>query len=104
MAIGFYVLEFVLFLRAARRFSESEQAFGRRLDDMDASLRALHEQAAGLSAELSAVRRAPQSSGQYREAVEMAEQGMDAAHVAENCGISRAEADLIVALHRSRAA
>jgi hypothetical protein len=70
---------------------------------MTAEIAALREENAGLAGELAAVRRAPQSSGQYREAVEMAEQGVDSAEVAENCGISRAEADLIVALHRSRA-
>jgi hypothetical protein len=34
----------------------------------------------------------------------MAERGAEANAVAERCGISRAEADLIVALYRSRAA
>jgi hypothetical protein len=33
----------------------------------------------------------------------MAERGLDAEALADNCGISRAEADLIVALYRSRA-
>jgi len=103
-AIGFYVLELWFFLRAARKQTESEAAGRARLDELGAEIAALREQMAGLSTDMSAVRRAPQSSGQYREAVEMAEQGLDAAAVAENCGISRAEADLIVALYRSRAA
>ena len=55
-----------------------------------------------LAKELDAIRRGPKSSGQYREAVEMAEQGLEAGAVADSCGISRAEADLIVALYRSR--
>lgn len=101
-AFGFYALEAWFFLRAARRQAEQEVAYRSRFDELGAEIAALREQLAGLSADLSAVRRAPQSSGQYREAVEMAEQGQDAATVAENCGISRAEADLIVALHRSR--
>ncbi len=102
-AVGFYALELWFFLRAARKQAEHEAAGRARLDALGADVAALREQVAGLSADLSAVRRAPQSSGQYREAVEMAEQGRDAAAVADNCGISRAEADLIVALHRSRA-
>ena len=101
--VGFYALEMVLFLRSARRQAEHHADDRGRLDQLVAELAALREQVAGLSSDLSAVRRAPQSSGQYREAVEMAEQGMDSGSVADSCGISRAEADLIVALHRSRA-
>lgn len=103
-AVGFYALEVWLFLRMARRQAEQDSARRSRLDELGAEVAVLREQVAGLSSDLSAVRRAPQSSGQYREAVEMAERGLDAAAVAENCGISRAEADLIVALYRSRAA
>jgi len=100
-AVGFYALEAWLFLLAARKQAEHEAANRARLEELGAEVGALREQVAGLTTDVSAVRRAPQSSGQYREAVEMAEQGLDAAAVAENCGISRAEADLIVALHRS---
>jgi hypothetical protein len=103
-AIGLYVVELMSFLRATRRQAEQERRTQQRLDLMDAELTALRERVSGLSADVDAVRRAPQSSGQYREAVEMAERGLDAVSVAESCGISRAEADLIVALYRSRAA
>ncbi len=37
----------------------------------------------------------------YAHAIRMARQGADAAAVAEECGISRGEADLIVALYRT---
>lgn len=104
VAVGFYVLELVLFLRAMRRLNGSESVVDQRFEALSAEIAELKEANAGLATELAAVRRTPQSSGQYREAVEMAEQGSDAADVAENCGISRAEADLIVALHRSRTA
>lgn len=104
VAVGFYVLELVLFLRVTRRLNLNESALDQRFEALTAEIAALKEANASLATELAAVRRTPQSSGQYREAVEMAEQGLDAADVAENCGISRAEADLIVALHRSRAA
>jgi hypothetical protein len=71
---------------------------------MSADLAALREHIDAINAALDNMRRTPQSSGQYREAVEMAERGLDAAAVADSCGISRAEADLIVALYRSRTA
>lgn len=103
-AIGLYVLELLAFMRAARRHGAQERRSHERLEAMQAELANLREQVDGLVASVESLRRAPQSSGQYREAVEMAERGADAAAVAESCGISRAEADLIVALYRSRAA
>jgi len=103
-ALGLYVIELVSFLRAARRQSLQEQRTQERLDALAAELATLREHVNGVATDLNVVRRAPQSSGQYREAVEMAEQGLDAAAVADSCGISRAEADLIVALYRSRTA
>ena len=101
-AIGLYVIEFVLFMRATSRQAERERLTSQRLETMATELGALQERADALAKELDAIRRGPKSSGQYREAVEMAEQGLEAAAVADSCGISRAEADLIVALYRSR--
>jgi len=37
----------------------------------------------------------------YSQAIRMAQQGVDADKVSESCGISRGEADLIVALYRT---
>jgi hypothetical protein len=103
-AIGLYLLEVWGFMRAARRQAEQERRTLERLDAMHGELGRLRERLEAVEAGVESLRRAPQSSGQYREAVEMAERGADAGAVAENCGISRAEADLIVALYRSRAA
>ena len=103
-AIGLYVIELVLFMRATSRQEERERLTSQRLEAMAAELGALQERADALAKELDAIRRGPKSSGQYREAVEMAEQGLEASAVADSCGISRAEADLIVALYRSRSA
>ena len=102
-AIGLYVIELISFMRAARRQSQQEQHTRERLETLATELSALREKADALGKDLDEIRRGPKSSGQYREAVEMAERGLDSAAVAENCGISRAEADLIVALYRSRA-
>ena len=41
-------------------------------------------------------------SALYEDAMEMSIQGHDAATIAQHCGISRAEADLVVALARNR--
>jgi hypothetical protein len=103
-AIGLYVIELLSFMRAARRQAQQELFARERLDAMAAELTALRERVDALGKALEDIRRGPKTSGQYREAVEMAERGLDAEALADNCGISRAEADLIVALYRSRAA
>ena len=103
-AIGLYMVELLSFMRAARRQTRQEQLARERLDAMTAELSLLREKVDALGVALDDIRRGPKTSGQYREAVEMAERGLDAEALAENCGISRAEADLIVALYRSRAA
>jgi hypothetical protein len=102
-AIGLYVLELIGFMRAARRHAAQGRHTHERLEAMQADLARMRERVDELGATVESLRRTPQTSGQYREAVEMAERGSDAGAVAESCGISRAEADLIVALHRSRA-
>jgi hypothetical protein len=104
LAIGLYVVELLAFVRAARRQGEQERRMRERLEAQTTEIASLRERIDGVEAAIDGLRRAPQSSGQYREAVEMAERGSDAATVADSCGISRAEADLIVALYRSRAA
>jgi hypothetical protein len=38
----------------------------------------------------------------YNDAMQMATQGLDAASISQHCGISRAEAELVVALVRNR--
>jgi len=39
----------------------------------------------------------------YSQAIQLAREGLDADAVAASCGISRGEAELIVAMHRARA-
>jgi hypothetical protein len=103
-AVGLYVVELISFMRTARRQMLQEQQTRERLAELGVAVATLQEKVDALGRDFEEVRRGPKSSGQYREAVEMAERGLDPAAVAENCGISRAEADLIVALYRSRAA
>jgi hypothetical protein len=45
---------------------------------------------------------AQNASPLYNDAMQMAMQGLDAASIAQHCGISRAEAELVVALVRNR--
>ena len=45
---------------------------------------------------------APHVITPYSQAMQMAQQGLDSGEVAASCGISRAEAELIVALQRAK--
>lgn len=101
-AVGLYLLELILFLLAARRESRRARAAEERLESLSSGIAALVERVEVLEGEIDRVRRQPQTSGQYREAVGMAERGEDARAVADGCGISLAEAELIIALHRGR--
>jgi hypothetical protein len=103
-AVGLYVIEMIAFMRSSRRQAAQEQRVLARVEALQGDLGQMQERIGVLEAAVEGFRRGPQSSGQYREAVEMAERGSDSAAVADNCGISRAEADLIVALYRSRVA
>lgn len=61
----------------------------------------LRRQVARLQGEVDKLRAAPQPSvSPYTQAIQMARRGAGASEVASGCGISRGEAELIVALHR----
>lgn len=100
-AVGFYVLELLLFLRSTRDGAARAEQARAREEAIVAEQRDLGERLRALEGEIDRLRRQPQTSGQYREAVSLAQQGSDARAVAESCGISQSEAELIVALHRS---
>jgi Protein of unknown function (DUF2802) len=61
----------------------------------------LRRQVARLQGEVDKLRAAPQPAiSPYTQAIQMARRGAGASEVASGCGISRGEAELIVALHR----
>ena len=61
----------------------------------------LRRQVARLQGEVDKLRAAPQPTvSPYTQAIQMARRGAGASEVASGCGISRGEAELIVALHR----
>lgn len=72
---------------------------------------ALHDEMHALRHELALLKNAmppPAESGRaqpvesaYSQAIRLAQQGLDSAAVAAGCGISRGEADLIVAIYRA---
>jgi TolA-binding protein len=107
LALAVYVGELMLFLRSSKKSSPVATGDGgleslhSQLASISAEVDSLRQRIDSLQAEISQLRKMQQTSGQYREAVEMAHEGRDAQAVAEDCGISRGEAELIVALHRA---
>jgi hypothetical protein len=76
--------------------SDAEVVNGLSLEVSD-----LRRQVARLQSELETVKsQAPRAVSPYNQAIQMARQGMSASEVASSCGISRGEAELIVALYR----
>jgi DNA-directed RNA polymerase specialized sigma24 family protein len=69
---------------------------------IEAELAELRGEVAALKDEMALLKAARNVSPQYGEAVAMAQKGMAAQQIAERCGISVAEADMVCALSRAR--
>lgn len=67
---------------------------------VDAELRGLRAELAALRTEVGTLRASRSAAPQYDEALGLAARGEDAAAIAERCGISVAEAELVRALGR----
>lgn len=83
------------------------------IEALERELGQLRKEVGGLRAEMQLLREAHRrelahsqvaqnASPLYNDAMQMAMQGIDAASIAQHCGISRAEAELVVALVRNR--
>lgn len=67
---------------------------------VEAELKDLREQVVALKEEVGKLKAARTVSPQYGEAVTLAQQGLDAQAIAERCGISVSEAEMVRALSR----
>lgn len=73
----------------------------RAIDGLTREVGELRKQVARLQGEVERLQAAPAPSvSPYNLAIQMARQGSNASDVASGCGISRGEAELIVALYR----
>jgi Protein of unknown function (DUF2802) len=71
------------------------------INNLGQELGELRRQVAHLQADLEKLRSpAPPAVSPYNQAIQMAREGLSASEVASGCGISRGEAELIVALYR----
>jgi len=78
--------------------------FGEQLfrSGVEAELQQLRSEVAALKEELKLIKAARRVSPQYNEAMMLAQRGMDAQSVADQCGISVGEAELVLALSRNK--
>ena len=105
--LAVYVGELVLLLRWSGRWSGAGAKRAARTGDARANdgltreVGELRKQVARLQSEVDKLRTAPAGAvSPYNLAIQMARQGASANDVASGCGISRGEAELIVALYR----
>lgn len=112
LVLAVYVAEMLLFMRSGGQ--RPRIGLWRRDERPSGSpkeLRLLREEVADLRDEMAELRgemevlKSMQAAGNspYAHAIEMAKEGHDVGEVAAACGISRGEAELIVAVHRAEA-
>jgi Protein of unknown function (DUF2802) len=104
--LAIYVAEVLLLLRwSGRRVSLWARSESRpedqALNAVSLEIGELRSQVARLQSELDRLKSAtPSAISPYNQAIQMARQGLSASEVSSRCGISRGEAELIVALYR----
>lgn len=108
LVLAVYIAEMLLLMRSAKprgwrvwQKGAEAHAKSRELQSLELDLSRLHEQVTRLQAEVEQLRAQQIAVTPYTHAIQMAQQGLDVSEVAASCGISRGEAELIVALHRS---
>lgn len=113
--ILFYAAELVLFLRKSSKPSNNDLSLRATLSEQREQIAQLQREIESLKVRLatlfaqqqtesaSALSEMPidESDSPYSQAIRLAQSGADADKVAAQCGISRGEADLIVALYRT---
>lgn len=120
LLLSFYVVELIFFwLRHERKNKAADPtALNSEIESLRQELNGVKVRLAALSRQLEATSRddfplmspmpptalqadATQIDTPYAQAIRLAQQGVDAPEVSMTCGISRGEADLIVAIYRS---
>ena len=104
--LGVHAAALALLLRwsaggARRKGSAQPAADSQALNGMSLEIAELRKQVGRLQSEVEKLRSLGlPASSPYNQAIQMARQGLSASEVASGCGISRGEAELIVALYR----
>ncbi len=115
LVLAVYIAEMLLLMRSAKprgwriwqRGAEAHaqaqvQVKNREVQSLELEFALLHEQVDKLQKELEQLKAQQAAVTPYTHAIQMAQQGLNVNEVAASCGISRGEAELIVALHRNQ--
>lgn len=115
LVLAVYIAEMLLLMRSAKprgwriwqRGAEANvqaqsQVKNREVQSLELEFALLHEQVDKLQKELDQLKAQQAAVTPYTHAIQMAQQGLNVNEVAASCGISRGEAELIVALHRNQ--
>lgn len=108
LVLAVYIAEMLLLMRSAKprgwriwqRGAEAH-AQSREAQPLALEFTQLQEQVDRLQKELEQLKAQQAVATPYTHAIQMAQQGLNVNEVAASCGISRGEAELIVALHRN---
>lgn len=110
LVLAVYIAEMLLLMRSSKtrgwrvwQKGAEANAKSRELQALELDLTRLHEQITRLQDEVEQLKAQQVAVTPYTHAIQMAQQGLDVNEVAASCGISRGEAELIVALHRHHA-
>jgi predicted RNase H-like nuclease (RuvC/YqgF family) len=115
LVLAVYIAEMLLLMRSAkprgwRIWKRGEEAHAqaqvqvknREVQSLELEFARLHEQVDRLQKEFEQLKALQTVATPYTHAIQMAQQGLNVNEVAASCGISRGEAELIVALHRNQ--
>ncbi|MHB0984992.1 MAG: DUF2802 domain-containing protein [Sulfuricella sp.] len=109
LVLAVYIAEMLLLMRSSKtrgwrvwQKGAEANAKSRELQSLELELARLHDQVTRLQAEVDQLKAQQVTVTPYTHAIQMAQQGIDVGELAESCGITRGEAELIVALHRNQ--
>jgi len=110
VVLAVYIAEMLLLMRSKRggRVKPDVASLEPKFEALESEIETLREQLLNFKEQLDQLKAAPQpqtntsSFSPYSQAIQLAQQGAEVDEVAANCGISRGEAELIVAMHRSK--
>lgn len=106
LIVGIYAIELLMLLRSTKKSKANPQddeikELRSMAADAEQHITRLSAEVDQLKEEVAQVRAALLAANTpYSQAIELAREGLDVVDVASRCGISRGEAELIVALHR----
>jgi hypothetical protein len=103
LVLGIYIAEVLLLTRfgKGRGAGHRDETQEREIQALELDITRLHERLNQLQGDVEQLKSERENAARpYNDAVKMAEGGVDADKLAASCGISRGEAELIIAVNR----